>query len=229
MGWRRHALVAVLAFLFTAGSGAGPALSPPAEATLVHEVRAGRVSAVVPSTWESRPLDAGSGARRGIQASGDLSRWPPVERHGFGLEAYWVNAATVGVPSDYYYLAAGGPATTRLPMGQTCTRDTHRVLRDRRPVFDRRRHSPGDYVATANGTCAPRGRTTRWASFVAAPGFGPVATLGIPESGLYVALVMVPEGPRALARAERLLSWISFDDTFVSEFLVAAAGGGPAP
>lgn len=163
-------------------------------------------------------------AAEGLQASGNLPRWGSMERREIGLEAYWVDAAEVGLPSDYYYLAAGAPAMTRLPARGGCTRDRLEVLSDHRPVFDRRRYSAGDYVATAGGTCSMRGGDTRWASFIAAPGYGPVRRLGIPRSGLYYAFVMLPDGPRAHQRAERLLSSVSFGGTPVGEFLDAASG-----
>lgn len=169
-------------------------------------------------------MPARSPASHGLQASGDLKDWGSLKQRRIGLEAYWADAARVGLPSDYYYLAAEGPLATRLPRGRECERDRHEVLAARRPLLDRDRHSSGDYVATASGICRTRGRPTRWASFVAAPGFGPVRSLGIPESGLYFALVMVPDGPHAHLRADRLLSSVRFGDTAVQEFITVAGG-----
>ncbi|HEX6262312.1 MAG TPA: hypothetical protein VF097_05635 [Actinomycetota bacterium] len=221
---RRISLLFLLAAAVAASITGGPAFSPPAEARPVREVAAGRVSALVPEKWDFRPMRSEVRAGEGIQASGDLRRWGSLERREIGLEAYWIDAAKIGLPSDYYYLAAEGPAMTRLPVGVGCRRDRLEILSDHRPAFDRRRFSPGDYVATARGTCVTRRGLTRWASFVAAPGYGPVRGIGIPESGLYFAFVMVPDGPRADRRADRLLSAVAFGGTEVAEFIDTARG-----
>jgi len=219
---RRVALLLLLATGVVASTSAGPVFSPSAEARPVREIHAGRISALIPTRWDFRPMPTTVYAAEGIQASGDLRQWGSLERREMGLEAYWVDAAEVGLPSDYYYLAAEGPAMTRLPLGADCKRDRFEVLTNRRPIFDRRRHSAGDYVATAGGTCFTRGGTSQWISFVAAPGYGPVGRIGIPGSGLYLAFVMVPDGPHAHQRAERLLSTVSFGGTDVREFLDTA-------
>ncbi len=219
---RRVALLLLVAAGVVASISAGPVFSPSAEARPVREIHSGRISALVPTKWDFRPMPTTVHAAEGIQASGDLQQWGSPGRREMGLEAYWVDAAEVGLPSDYYYLAAEGPAMTRLPLGAGCRRDRFEVLTNRRPIFDRRRHSAGDYVATAGGTCFTRGGTGRWVSFVAAPGYGPVRRIGIAESGLYFAVVMVPDGPHAHQRAERLLSTVSFGGTEVREFLDTA-------
>ena len=219
---RRVALLALLAVAAVASTSAGPVFSPSAEARPVREIYAGRISALVPTKWDFRPMPSTVPAAEGIQASGDLQKWSSLERREIGLEAYWVDAAAVGLPSDYYYLAAEGPAMTRVPLGAGCERDRFEVVTDRRPMFDRRRQSPGDYVATAGGTCFTGGGTARWVSFVAAPGYGPVGRIGIPGSGLYFAFVMIPDGPHANQRADRLLSSVSFGGTAVRDFIDAA-------
>ena len=224
MRWRYALSVVGLALTFAASTSAGPGLTPPAEAMPVREVHSGRITAYVPEQWSFRPMPGRSPASHGLQASGDLGTWGSLKRRQVGLEAYWVDAARVGLPSDYYYLAAEEPMSARLPHGRDCEREHHDVLADRRPLFDRTQHSPGDYVATASGTCQARGLMMRWASFVAAPGFGPVKRLGIPESGLYFALVMIPDGPHAHQRAERLLSSVRFGDTAVGDLIAAARG-----
>lgn len=217
----RQLVLIALAVTAVAGSAAGPSPSaPPAQASPMRLVASGGVGALVPPTWEFRPI-ASSASRVGLQASRSLDDWIALERRS-GLEAYWVDATRVGVPSDYYYLAAEGPAMRRLPSGRVCRRESHRVLTNRRPLFDEPATSPGDYVATATGTCGVRRDVTRWASFVAAPGYGPVRRLGIPESGLYVATVVVPEGPRAPQRIDRLLSRVTFGGTRVADFLRTA-------
>ena len=82
----------------------------------------------------------------------------------------------VGVPSDFYYLAATGPLLSRLTRSDACRAESQQVFLDNAPNFaagDAGR-SPGDYMARGEGTCHVGGRPTRWAYFVAAPGFGPV-------------------------------------------------------
>ena len=223
MRWGRLVTALLLALSFSASPAGGPA-EPAAEASPLRQVEGDSVSALVPPSWRARALSPGAAGPRGLQAAGDLRRWGSPRRSTGGLEAYWIDATTIGVPSDYYYLAAEGPAMSRLPGGRNCRRIRHEVLRDSKPRFDRRAESSGDYVATAGGMCRGRGRSSVWAAFVAAPGFGPVRAMGIPESGLYVAVVMVPDGPRAEDRAERLLSTVSFGGTRVSDFIAAARG-----
>ena len=69
-----------------------------------------------------------------------------------------------------------------------------------------------------------RGVSTRWAYFVAAPGYGPVHEVGIPASGLYVVVAVAPEGDRAASLLDRLIRHTSFGGSSVVD-LVAAAGG----
>lgn len=223
---RRARLVVALALSlsFLTGPRGGPLAPPTADASALREVSVGRVSALVPRSWEFQPMEAADDPRAGLLAARSLERWRARERLLLGLEAYWVDATRVGVPSDYYYLAAEGPALARLPAGKSCRRRTLQVLSDRHPEFDRRRASPGEYVATAGGVCRSGKRVTRWASFVAAPGFGPVRRIGIPESGLYFAMVMVPDRPGARERAARLLGRVTFGGTAVEDFLLAAGG-----
>ena len=57
-------------------------------------------------------------------------------------------------------------------------------------------------MAQGKGTCNIHGTPTRWAYFVAAPGFGPVRRMGIPASGLYV-VVAVPEFTKIAGRYGR--------------------------
>jgi hypothetical protein len=142
------------------------------------------------------------------------------------LEAYWVDATQVGVPSDYYYLAAREPALERFAGRPECLTEHHRVLLDDRPRLGRGgRDSTGNFVAVQSGTCRGRNHTTtRWASFVAAPGFGPVRELGIPESGMYYAVVMVDGSQASVPDVEELLAEVSFGGTRVGEFVRAAGG-----
>jgi hypothetical protein len=121
----------------------------------------------------------------GIEPSSflEVMKWRKQPQPQFGLQAYWVNAASIRVPSDYYYLAARG---TALEVGEV---------------------------------------TSRWASFVPAPGYGPVREVGIPESGLYYAVVVMPDGPQASGCVRDVLMRVSFGGTTVSEFLRVARVG----
>jgi len=221
---RRHILaLAVLAAGLATGTAAGPILSPePAEARPLREVAAGRVTAMVPEPWQVRHFPH-TDSRIGIRA---FPTTADREGGSVGLEAYWVDATEVGIPSDYYYLAAEGAATPRISPGAPCERETQRVLADRPPSLDRLHDSPGHFVATSSGVCQRGDRLLRWTSFVAAPGFGPVRLVGIPESGLYHVFVTVAAGPQARERMHRMLSRVSFGGAPVPELLRAAGWRG---
>ncbi|HWO70246.1 MAG TPA: hypothetical protein VNP94_05765 [Actinomycetota bacterium] len=142
-----------------------------------------------------------------------------------GLAALWVDATAVGIPSDLFYLAATGPALGRLLASPGCRAEVQRVFADHRPpIASGPPTSPGDYVARGEGTCAARGGSTRWAYFVAAPGFGPVRSLGIPSSGLYVVVAVVPDSRRADRLLDRLVGGAEFGGTRVAEMIRAARG-----
>ncbi len=81
--------------------------------------------------------------------------------------------------------------------------------------------SPGDYMAKGEGTCKVRGRVTRWAYFVAAPGFGPVRQLGIARSGLYVVVAVLRDGQKAERTLQRLIAQTRFGDTPIRDFVQA--------
>jgi hypothetical protein len=230
-------LVAVfVAVSLALGPTPGPVRAPAAQAGPLRQVAAGRVAALVPRDWDVRPL-ASHASRQGLAASIDESvhndpsaspeaaGWPRRPQPQPGLQAYWVNAASIHVPSDYYYLAARGTALERPFALQACQSHERHILADHRPVFDRRLYSAGDFVAMAAGTCRVGEVTTRWASFVAAPGWGPVREVGIPESGLYYAVVVMPDGPQATERVRDVLMQVSFGGTTVSEFLRVAQVG----
>jgi hypothetical protein len=141
-----------------------------------------------------------------------------------GMSATWVDATRIGMPSDFYYLAATGPLLSGLTDSERCRADVLRVFVDRRPDFSLAGPSHGDYVARGEGTCRVRGVRTQWAYFVAAPGYGPVHEVGIPASGLYVVVAVTPEGKRAPALLDRLIRHTSFGGSSVGD-LVEAAGG----
>jgi hypothetical protein len=187
-----------------------------AKASPLRMVAADGVTAYVPSGWEVRPIQWAGSQLRGIQASGNLERWSDGSGRGQGIRAYWVDATTVRLPSDYYVLAAKGPAMQGLPSSDRCRSDGSTVLLG----GGRKPHDlPRGYLATASGTCRTEQGKTRWAAFVAAPGFGPLREMGIPQSGMYFAMASVEDGPQAEEVLNRILTQVSFGTTEISEFL----------
>lgn len=140
------------------------------------------------------------------------------------MSATWVDATRVGVPSDFYYLAATGPLLSGLTHSHRCDAESRRVFLDRRPILSGKVPTQGDFVARGEGTCTVRGVSTRWAYFVAAPGFGPVRQLGIAASGLYVVVAVTPESERAPSLLNRLIRHTSFGGSSVNDLVEAAAG-----
>jgi hypothetical protein len=218
---------------FAAAGCRGAIVSPPPEAapellitespSPFREVTAGSVSAYLPDSWQPRLAVSDDDARQGLLAGPRPTTWrgdrPPAE----GFAAMWVDGTRVGVPSDYYYLAATGPALDLITRSSECRRTRERVIADHRPEFIAgEAGSPGDYVATGHGTCTVRRQPTRWAYFVAAPGYGPVRELGIPASGLYLVVAVVPDSPRAPRLLGRMLERTSFGGTSVPELIAAA-------
>jgi hypothetical protein len=97
------------------------------------------------------------------------------------------------------------------------------VFVDDRPTFDSGASgSPGDFVASGNGTCTIAGELTHWAYFVAAPGFGPVRRIGIPSSGLYVVVIVMPDSRRVVTTLHRLLANTRFGGARMRDFVAAA-------
>jgi hypothetical protein len=215
VGWARMAVALVVALSFMTSAGSGH----PGPVALDEELRlvaAGRVETFLPPKWEFRPLPGAEGHRRGLQASEMALGMIPTDLRHPSLEAYWVDATEVGVPSDYYRLAARGPIQDLL-RAPGCQQDGRLVARSPTDLV----HS-GQYVAAVTGRCSVWSGPVRWASFVAAPGFGPVRSLGIHRSGLYVVRASVSEGPDAEQRLRTLLNGVSFGGTSVGEFLTAA-------
>jgi hypothetical protein len=176
----------------------------------------------VPDGWEAVSLDPATGFRGGFMAAPELDGWASMDGSAAGMAATWVDATRVGVPSDFYYLAASGPLLTKLTRSESCHADDPRVFLDRRPEFLGARPSPGDYVARGSGTCSVGDSPTRWAYFVAAPGFGPVRQLGIPSSGLYVVVAVIRDSKRARSTLQHLVKQATFGDATVGELLAAA-------
>jgi hypothetical protein len=187
------------------------------------EVTAGSVRALVPDGW--RPMPAVSGAREGFFASPRPDAWRRLDGSIEGMAATWVDATRVGVPSDFYYLVAKGAVLSGLTSSPDCRAESQRVLLNNRPsLISGVEGSPGDYMARGEGTCNVRGRATRWAYFVAAPGFGPVRRMGIRRSGLYVVVAITRDSHRAGAFLDRLISRTWFGEARVSDFVAVVRG-----
>lgn len=187
------------------------------------EVTAGPVRALIPDSWHPQLAGSAGGFQEGVIASPHPNGWArrggPVQ----GMAALWVNGARVGVPSDYYYLAATGPALDLLTRSPDCSTTRSTIAVDHRPsFFSGTPDSPGDYVARGQGTCTAGRTPARWAYFVAAPGFGPVRAVGIPTSGLYVVVAVLPDTPHASALLNKLLKGAEFGGASVSDLIHAA-------
>jgi hypothetical protein len=184
------------------------------------EVRAGLVRAVIPQSWEAKRLPSDTVAQEGFVASPRIDRFERGTGTVQGIEAFWIDVGKVGLASDYYYLIArnGGPAS--LMASKRCTY-SRRVLLDHEPDFTRIGYSPGDYVATASGTCLTRHHAARWAYVVAAPGYGPMRDVGLPNSGLYVVLAVV-SGRNADRILKEMIQGARFGETSVSQIVQAA-------
>jgi hypothetical protein len=184
-------------------------------------VMEGDVHALIPHQWAEVPIQSSASIREGLMASPDLERWDRLDGSVPGLEIAWVDAGRLGIPSDYYYLAANGPAIPRIASSPTCTASQDVIL-DHRPEYGGLRDSPGDYVASGGGTCRLNGAVNRWASFVAAPGYGPLREMGIRSSGLYTAFAVLPDGPDADRKLHTLLLGAGFGSASVGELMAAA-------
>jgi hypothetical protein len=218
VGRARYVVVFVVALALSGGPRAlGPA--PPATAAPLRLVASAGVAAYVPPGWEVRPLRRAGSDLMGLEASQHLERFVPDLGKGQGMTAYWVDATRVRLPSDYYVLAARGPALESLPSQDRCHSDGNTVL-----LGQGRSHEtlPDGFMATARGTCQTADGDTRWAAFVAAPGYGPLREMGIPQSGMYFALASVPQGPGDDRMLDRIISGVTFGETQVSDFLEAA-------
>ena len=185
-------------------------------------VTAGQVRGAVPDGWHAALADPELGIRGGFVASPRAGGWPDIDGSAVGMSATWVDATRVGVPSDFYYLAANGPLLSRLTTSADCREKTHLVYLDRRPTFDPRRHSPGHFMAEGAGVCRRGSHATRYAYFVAAPGFGPVHEVGIPSSGLYVVVAVVPAVQGATSLLKQLIGRTRFGDDGVRDFVAVA-------
>jgi hypothetical protein len=185
-------------------------------------VTAGAVEALIPTGWRAVATPTDDVNQQGFVASPRPRAWARLGRGVTGLSATWVDATQVGVPSDYYYLAATGPVLSRLMASDRCRLD-EQVFANNAPSFaSGDRGSPGDFVARGAGVCDVRsGTDTRWAYFVAAPGLGPAREVGIPSSGLYVVAAAAPDGPHAAEMLDHLLHHTRFADASIGDFIRA--------
>jgi len=216
LAWARISVALLLALSIVPPSGGGEAVPG------MRLVAAAGVETLLPPRWEYRPIPDTGGHRMGIQASEDVLGMIPTDLRQPSLEAYWVDATEVGVPSDYYELAARGPLLDLVDSAPGCRRSGRLEAVSPRHAPGTIDMWPGQYVTMVMGTCHTRASDTRWASFVAAPGFGPARELGIPSSGLYVVRASVPDGPDAERRLRTLMSGVSFGGTPVGAFMAAA-------
>jgi hypothetical protein len=198
-------------------------LLQPLEATPYTQVTVGPVQALVPHRWDSAPvIAADSFQQEGLMASPRLEAWQRLDGSVQGMSAVWLDVGRVGIPTDYYYLAASGPVLQGLTAREGCERSYLRVIVDHRPTFAGTQGSPADFVARAGGTCTAEGGSTRWAYFIAAPGFGPVREMGIPTSGLYVVVAVIRESPDAARQLRNLLLTARFGNASVEQLIEAA-------
>jgi hypothetical protein len=185
-------------------------------------VTSGSVTGLVPNGWHAVPLD-GIDFHEGFVASPRPEGWPEVHPAVAGMAATWVDASRVGVPSDLYYLAANGPLLSGLRDRPGCTAPGPTVFVDHVPAFlHGALDSAGDFVARGGGVCrTEHGEETRWSYFVAAPGFGPAARIGIPGSGLYLVVAATRESPRARKVLASLLDHVRFGRDGIFDFVRA--------
>lgn len=188
-----------------------------------QEVTAGAVQTLIPHRWSPQLAAHDDDPRQGLVAGPRPQAWAGQRTPREGLAAMWVDGTRVGVPSDYYYLAATGPALELITGSPHCSATHHRVIVDHRPEFAAgKTGSPGDYMATGRGRCTMGDHSSRWAYFLAAPGYGPVREIGIPSSGLYVVVAMVPESPRARTLLGRIMQATRFGGASVADLIAAA-------
>jgi hypothetical protein len=186
-----------------------------------REVTAGPVSAMIPDGWHPVPAGAAGDPQSGFVAAPRPRGWNAASTEG--MAALWVDSTRVGVPSDYYYLAATGPALDVITRSPECSATRQTIIADHLPAFaEGDPGSPGDFIARGQGTCTVDRRQTRWAYFVAAPGYGPVRQVGIPSSGLYLVVAALEDSRRAPGLLGRLLRSTEFAGASVTDIIAAA-------
>ena len=199
-------------------------LSPTATASPFSlRVTSGQVQALIPGTWQAEPLPPGRFPREGFMASARLSDWKRGEATVGGAEAFWIDVGSIGIPSDYYYLVARGPALGDLATNTACQLISQDVYLDDRPDFTGDSYSAGDYVASGAGVCGSAAKLVRWEYVVVAPGYGELRQVGIPTSGLYVVIAAL-SGPRTRTQTllAEMIDGMSFHNTSISQLVDAA-------
>jgi hypothetical protein len=216
--------LALLAAIALGSTACGGTPSPVAASGIADAaytmVSADGVSAVIPDGWVARPTD-GAAPYRGLTASpGPAIVEAALPRQG--LIATRIDASEVGAPSDLYYLAAKGPVISQVTHTRGCHVVDERVYADHRPAWlEGSRMSPGDFIASASGTCRRHGATTQWSYFVAAPGFGPARERGIPGSGLYLIVAATPAAPGAEHTLTQMIRNVRFGQDTARDFVQA--------
>lgn len=178
--------------------------------------------AIVPHHWAEAPVASSDSLREGLMASPNLDKWRSLDGSVPGIEAEWVDVTRAGIPSDFFYVAAKWPALPRLASSDACTSSYQRVIVDHGEQANPLRERYGDYVARASGTCRDGDHVNRWAYFVAAPSYGPVRHVGLPNSGLYMVVAVIRDGPEAQRRLRKVLYNARFGNATVYDLMVAA-------
>jgi hypothetical protein len=221
------ALVLLAASCQAASGPAGGAQPPPAIDIAVRptpfvQVTEGPVHAIIPNHWAEAPIAAEGSLREGLMASPNLERWRNLDGSVPGIEAEWVDLTRVGIPSDYFYVAAKWPVLPRLAASPTCQSSYENVIVDHGTTFSRLHERFGDFAARASGTCSHHGQVNRWAYFIAAPSYGPVRRIGLPNSGLYRVVAVMRDGPHALRKLHKVLFGARFGGATVGDLMLAA-------
>ena len=84
------------------------------------QVTVGQVQALVPQGWRAFPSGAPDDPREGFVATPEPRAWQRMDGSAVGMTVTWVDATRVGIPSDFYYLAATGPVLSRLTHSGLC-------------------------------------------------------------------------------------------------------------
>ena len=142
------------------------------------QVTAGQVKASSPTA--GTPSPSVLGRARGLRRLAGTEAWTGHGRLAVGISATWVDATRVGVPSTSTTWRPRPPALASSPTSPDCRAIASTCTSTTAPPSTSDRDSAGDYIARGRGDLPVRGMPTRWAYFVAAPGFGPVREVGIP-------------------------------------------------
>ena len=89
----------------------------------------------MPPGWRAVATDPADVTRQGFVASPRPRAWGELGSTPTGMSATWIDATRVGVPSDYYYLAATGPVLSQLVTSHRCRTVNHQVYVNNAPTF----------------------------------------------------------------------------------------------